>query len=94
MYRRTLTYKRSWALRTIALAVFAALPGAAVAQERPTAFTGATIIPIAGEPIENGTLVVQGGKIVAVGPADSVRVPNGGERVDFKGKTIMPGLGD
>lgn len=66
----------------------------ALAQERPTAFTGARLIPINGPAIEDGTLVVHKGKIVAVGPRASVRVPAGAETVDARGKTIMPGLVD
>jgi imidazolonepropionase-like amidohydrolase len=66
----------------------------ASAQERPLAFTGARIIPIVGEPIEAGTLVVQGGRILAVGPAAAVKVPAGAEVRDVAGKVIMPGLVD
>ena len=75
-------------------AAIALLGGFASGQEKPTAFTGATIIPIAGEPIENGTLLVHEGKIVAVGAADAVEIPDGAERIDAGGKFIMPGLVD
>lgn len=64
------------------------------AQETPRAFTGARIIPIVGEPIEKGTLVVHEGKIVAVGADGEVEVPQGAETTDLAGKTIMPGLVD
>ena len=63
------------------------------AQETPHVFVGAKIIPIVGEEIDNGVLVVQGGKIVAVGPADT-RVPDGAKRIDATDKVIMPGLVD
>ncbi len=62
------------------------------AQEVPHAFIGATIIPIAGEPIENGTLLVHKGTIVAVGA--KVAIPDGAERHDVSGKVLMPGLVD
>lgn len=65
-----------------------------VAQEQPHVFRGALIYPIAGEPIENGVLVVQGGKIVAVGKAGEVAVPQGAVEHDVRGKVIMPGLVD
>jgi len=58
------------------------------------ALVGARIIPINGEEIEKGTLVVEGGRITAVGKADAVTVPAGAERVDVTGKVIMPGLVD
>ncbi|GMM93453.1 amidohydrolase family protein [Qipengyuania sp. MTN3-11] len=78
------------AVGTALAAPFAASP--AWAQERAIAFTGARIIPIAGAPIENGTIVIEGGKIVAVG-AD-VAVPADAERRDATGRTIMPGIVD
>ena len=79
--------------RTVTIsAVLICAVAAANAQDRPTAFMGARIIPIAGDPFDNGVLLVQGGKIVAVGPAGSTQVPAGAKRVDASGKTIMPGL--
>lgn len=68
--------------------------GAAQAQDAPIAFTGATIIPIAGEPIEDGTLIVRNGKIVAVGAADAITIPADAKTINATNKTIMPGLVD
>ncbi len=73
---------------------FFALAALAAAQSAPIAFTGARLIPISGPEIPNGTLVVQNGKILAAGPAASVTIPNGAQRVDASGKVIMPGLVD
>jgi imidazolonepropionase-like amidohydrolase len=64
------------------------------AQEKPVVFKGAQVIPIAGEPIANGVLVVQNGKILAVGAADKVTIPAGAEIVDATGKVLMPGIVD
>lgn len=64
------------------------------AQEKPQVFTGAQIIPIAGEPIARGVFVVSGGKIVAVGAADKIALPAGAEIHDVTGKVLMPGLVD
>ena len=66
----------------------------AAAQERPTAFINAKIIPIVGQPIEEGVLLIQNGKITAVGDARTVRLPSDAQIVDVKGKVIMPGLID
>jgi imidazolonepropionase-like amidohydrolase len=63
-------------------------------QESPIAFENARIITISGKTIERGTMVVQNGKIVAVGETRAVRVPDGARRVDVAGKTLMPGLVD
>jgi imidazolonepropionase-like amidohydrolase len=65
---------------------------AAVAVDRGQAFVGAHVIPITGDPIDNGVLLVKDGKIVAVGTADDVAVPADFEKIDAAGKVIMPGL--
>ena len=64
------------------------------AQERAVAFTGATVYPVTRAPIENGVVVVRGGRIVAVGAAGAVAIPEGAERVDARGKVILPGIVD
>lgn len=63
------------------------------AQQNVTAFTNARILPGNGPAIENGTLVVANGKVLAVGGAD-VQAPDGATVVDCTGKTITPGLID
>lgn len=64
------------------------------AQETATAFVNAKIFTISGKPIERGTMVVQGGKIIAVGDSRSVQLPSGAKVVDLAGKTLMPGIVD
>jgi imidazolonepropionase-like amidohydrolase len=64
------------------------------AQETPIALAGARILTIAGPEIQNGVLVVQSGRIVAVGPMGAVTVPPAAKRIDVAGKIIMPGLID
>lgn len=86
-------------LATIALTAALTLTRAAAATSDPLlAFTGARLIPIAGPgagaEIDNGTLIVQGGKIVALGASGSVKIPAGARRIDVTGKVIMPGLVD
>ena len=75
-------------------AFLALLLTAAWAQETPVVFTGARVIPIAGPEIPDGTIVVQNGKILAVGPTASVSIPANAQKHDAKGKVIMPGLID
>ena len=69
-----------------------------VARARPSetvALTGARLITMRGdEVIEDGTIVVQGPRIVAVGPAAQVSVPPGARTIDVRGKTVIPGLVD
>jgi imidazolonepropionase-like amidohydrolase len=60
-----------------------------------TAFVGANIIAVDGsQAIPNATLLVQGRRIIGVGPSSDVRVPRGALRVDARGAFIMPGLWD
>jgi imidazolonepropionase-like amidohydrolase len=66
----------------------------ALAQERPHAFVGARVLPISSAPIDDGVLVVERGRILAVGPRASVALPAGAIVVDVKGKVLMPGLVD
>jgi imidazolonepropionase-like amidohydrolase len=79
-------------LHLIGISLFAV--GLLSGQERPTAFINAKIIPIVGQPIEQGILLVQNGKITAVGDAQTVRLSSNVITVDLSGKVIMPGLID
>jgi imidazolonepropionase-like amidohydrolase len=56
------------------------------------AICGGTVITAAGPPIEDGTVVLQEGKIAAVGR--EVTIPGGAEVVDATNKFVMPGLID
>ena len=59
------------------------------------AFVGATIIPIDGPQIQNGTLLIEDGKITAVGARDKVRIPRGTDIVELSAEqVIMPGIVD
>ncbi len=66
----------------------------AISQEKPTAFVNARIILISGPVIEQGILLIQRGKIVAVGDARTVRLAADVVTIDAGGKVIMPGLID
>ncbi|MEN9632950.1 MAG: hypothetical protein RL077_1354 [Verrucomicrobiota bacterium] len=76
------------------LALFSCGVWPVAAQETPLAVTGAQIISISGETISRGVLVVQHGKILAVGPAETVKIPVGAAVLDASGKVLMPGLVD
>jgi imidazolonepropionase-like amidohydrolase/Tol biopolymer transport system component len=63
--------------------------------EGVVAFTNARIITMKGdEVITNGTLVVEGNLIKAVGKSGSVKIPSGAKMINCNGKTIMPGMID
>ncbi|MBU1376477.1 MAG: amidohydrolase family protein [Alphaproteobacteria bacterium] len=72
---------------------FSLLAGAACAT--PLALTNVTIIDATGRaPIENGVIVMDKGRITAVGPKSSVTIPRGAEVIDKAGKYVIPGLMD
>jgi imidazolonepropionase-like amidohydrolase len=52
----------------------------------------ARIITVSGADIENGTLVISGGRITAVGAGASV--PAGAKEIDARGLTVYPGMID
>ncbi|SKB75075.1 Imidazolonepropionase [Salegentibacter holothuriorum] len=63
--------------------------------EGKIAFTNARIITMNGDQvIENGSLVIEENKIVSVGEASEVNIPNNAKVYDLEGKTIMPGIVD
>jgi len=57
------------------------------------AFIGARIISgTSAAEIPRATLVIEDGRVKAVGPSDRVQVPAGAQKIDVAGKTIMPGM--
>lgn len=66
---------------------------AAKAQDKPVAFKGALIYTVSGEPVPNGVLLVQNGKIISVG-GEGTTIPANATIIDATGKVIMPGLVD
>lgn len=83
---------------TAAILLAAACAPAPAGDEGPpaaVAVTNATIIDgMGGPPIAGGVVVAEGGRIVAVGPAAEVAVPDGATIVDAAGGAVMPGLAD
>ena len=66
----------------------------AQAQDHPVALKGAKLLTITHGTIENGVVVMQAGKITAVGAAGSVAIPGNAQVIDVTGMTIYPGLID
>jgi imidazolonepropionase-like amidohydrolase len=58
------------------------------------ALVGGKLLTVSHGTIENGILLMENGKITAVGTAASVKVPAGATVVDAKGMTVYPGLFD
>ncbi len=78
-------------MRCLVMALAGALlAGAAVAQD--IAVRGGIVHTMDGAPIENGVVIIRDGRIRAVGPASSVRIPRGIEVVEAA--VVTPGLID
>ena len=59
------------------------------------AIVGATLIDGTGAaPLTDSAVLIQNGRIKAVGPRSKVRIPKGANVVDAKGKFLLPGLWD
>ena len=76
------------------LLLLALLTTSAQARDTVTAFVHARVLPVSSPEIPDGTVVVSGGRITAVGDFDRVRVPRDANVVDLAGKVLMPGLVD
>lgn len=84
-------------IRTGALVVGSALAcgAGAAAQAQSLLLTGATVIDGTGSPPAAARdILVTDGRIAAVGPAGSLRVPAGARVVDLQGRFVVPGLID
>jgi len=99
----SLTNSRAGAVRPGALAatlaVLALLVLGLVGEAQPqrpgqgvTAFVGARLLPVSSDPIDDGVLLVEGGRITAIGAQGAVAIPDGATVVDLAGHTVMPGL--
>jgi imidazolonepropionase-like amidohydrolase len=59
------------------------------------ALVGGTLIDGTGhEPIPDSVVVIERGRIVDAGPKSRVKIPGGAQKIDARGKTILPGLWD
>ncbi|HEV8357176.1 MAG TPA: amidohydrolase family protein [Gemmatimonadales bacterium] len=77
------------------LALLLAALTAAAQQRPPVVILNVNVIPMDRERVLAGqTVVVEGDRIVAVGPTASVKVPAGALRVNGAGKYLIPGLGE
>lgn len=75
----------------IALALLAS---AAAVSAQATAHLAARILPVDAPPIDGGVLVVEGGRIAAIGPRASTAIPAGAAIVDHGDRWLCPGYVD
>src|ERR1035438_2314493 len=83
-----------WTLVLVLVLVCSAIATAAFSQDKPVALRGGKLLTVSHGVIENGTVVMQGGKIAAVGATATVNIPTNAQVIDATGMTIYPGLID
>ncbi|HET9512544.1 MAG TPA: amidohydrolase family protein [Gemmatimonadales bacterium] len=76
--------------RAVGLLLLGVLTPHASLLTQTIAITGGTVYPVSGPRIERGTVLIQNGRITAVGA--NVTVPADAQRVDATGKWVTPGL--
>jgi hypothetical protein len=79
------------------VALLSIAPAISVAQQaqNAVAFVNVNVIPMDQERVlADQTVIVQGGRIAAMGPAASTTVPAGATRVEGRGKYLIPGLAE
>jgi len=54
------------------------------------AITGGRVVPVTADPVENGTVLIEDGKITAVGAG--LAVPDGAHVIDAAGQWVLPGF--
>ncbi|WP_412068625.1 amidohydrolase family protein [Rubrivirga sp. IMCC43871] len=71
-------------------------PAPAPSDSATTAVEHVTVIPMDGaeRALADHTVVVSGGRIVAVGPSGEVAIPDGAARIDGRGRFLIPGLAE
>ncbi|MGE5414457.1 MAG: amidohydrolase family protein, partial [Syntrophomonadaceae bacterium] len=84
-----------FAAALIAAAAAPAAPAAPAPENGSLAFVHASVIPMDSERVwRDQTVVVEKGRIAAVGPSASTRPPRGARIVDASGLYVAPGLAD
>ena len=90
------TASRQWSLAVgpLLLTLSLVLSCISFAQQKAIVLKGGKLLTITHGVVENGVLVIQDGKIAAVGSASSVKVPKDARTIDVTGMTVYPGLID
>ena len=85
-----------WALISVVVTLsLTAVSHAQAPPQPPLAIVGVTVVDVeAGRTIPNQTVVVNAGRIAALGATKSVQVPGGAQVIDGSGKFLLPGLID
>jgi imidazolonepropionase-like amidohydrolase len=92
--RRLSIVSRKFAHRALLVAVVLCSGILASAQQQPIVLKGGKLLTVSHGVIDNGVLVMESGKINALGTTSSVKLPKNARVIDVTGMTIYPGLID
>src|SRR5205823_1442263 len=86
-------------VRLLTLLLLAFTIGSIQDKPHPVAFVGGTVVDVSAfgtstADIRNAAVIVEDGRITAVGTRRSTKIPQGAEVIDATGKFIVPGLND
>lgn len=94
MYRKPV-YLIPWLLTVLVLAGCAGIKGEELPGLPITAFVHVDLIPMTEDVVlEEQTVLVEGDRIVALGPSDEIKVPRTATVINGRGFYLMPGLAD
>lgn len=80
---------------TLALALVFVISTGSAAPSGVVAFVDVTVIPMSRDELRpHQTVLVEGDRIVAIGPSDTVRVPRGARKITGANRYLLPGLID
>ncbi len=68
--------------------------GLSLGQDNILVLQGAKVDPVSGPPLDRGVIILENGKIKAIGGEGSVAIPPKAQVEDVRGKVIIPGLVD
>lgn len=78
---------------SLALGLVPTLASAQGAAGRTTAIVGASVVNLNGGPaVTNAAVIIEGDRVVTIGPAASTPIPPGAEVIRAAGKWVVPGL--
>jgi cytosine/adenosine deaminase-related metal-dependent hydrolase len=93
--KRTLAWLMAATIALSATGCDRPVAASAAAAADAVAFVDVTVVPMDQERVlENTTVLVEDGRIVAIGPAREVEIPEGAEHIDGRGRWLMPGLAE
>ena len=93
-HRSQVSGKSSAATVAVVVTLVLCTSALSFAQQQPIALKGGKLLTVSHGAIDNGVLLMQGGKISALGDASSVKIPKDAKVIDVTGMTVYPGLID